>query len=766
MRSFYTLLLGLIFIAKVSYAQEIPIGDWRVHASYSRGEYVAKMESKVYCGSADGLFYYDTEDGSLNKVSKVDGLSDIRISALNHHKNQGYIEIAYESGNLDLLNDDEIININDIERKDILGSKKINFIYNYGDFAYLCTDFGVVVLNIPSREIKETYGNIGPGGSSIEVYSCTINSISDSIFLATENGVMVAYNHPAVNLLDFSNWSTFQSSDGISTAGVSDVVVFNDTVYASVEEDTVKWYNGSEWENTSISLTGLGTIYSMVVTNDGIVLNSDGAVLEITSTSEYQDISNPDLSNPRDVIVDEDGLRWFAAYGGGLVRNEGTDFTSLIPNGPSTNNTFKLYAHDNRVINIGGGFSLSGYAPSYSNSGFHIYEEGQWVNKNKWLPGYPDLQDVTSGIYDPIGEKYYFTSYGYGLMIWDENTDTYEVINDTTTGSTFVTYGGGNSMRALDVEQDEDGNIWVATHVQFLGEPSLHRITQNGTMTGFSFNQTNAKVPLEIVIDEYNNKWMRLGGTGGLRGIYVFNENDINNSGDDQGVYLDLGNNLPDADVKSIDIDKNGEIWCGTNQGVAVFYNPSQVFTTNIQASTPIFDFRPLLKEESVTALKVDAGNRKWIGTQNGVWLFNENGTKQIYHFNKDNSPLPSNNILDIEINETSGEVFFSTDEGLISWRGTATESEGFHQNVKVFPNPVLADFDGLVGISGLATNSVVKITDISGKLIYETDANGGTATWDLRGLNNQRAKSGIYLIYSSTADGEDAFVAKVAVIE
>jgi ligand-binding sensor domain-containing protein len=223
---------------------------------------------------------------------------------------------------------------------------------------------------------------------------------------------------------------------------------------------------------------------------------------------------------------------------------------------------------------------------------------------------------------------------------------------------------------------------------------------------------------------------------------------------------------LPDIVINCFAKDKNGEIWIGTNQGVAVFQNPSLAFDANQDVILPIFDGFPLLKDEVVTAIKIDGANRKWFGTNNGVWLLDRSAREILHNFTEDNSPLPSNNITGIEIIPSTGEVFFGTDKGIISFRGTATEAEATHGKVKVFPNPVKAGFSGTIGITGLANSASVKITDIYGNLISEGEAQGGMYTWNGRNYNGEGARPGVYLVFSSTSDGEDTNVAKILVIQ
>jgi hypothetical protein len=246
-------------------------------------------------------------------------------------------------------------------------------------------------------------------------------------------------------------------------------------------------------------------------------------------------------------------------------------------------------------------------------------------------------------------------------------------------------------------------------------------------------------------------------------GLLVFNEQE------NKTAYLTNqagSGGLPSRNVYAFAADRDGSIWIGTEKGVAYFFNPTQVFSTNVNAVWPIFENRYLLTDEKVTAIAVDGGNRKWIGTERGVWLFSPTGEEQVFNFNTSNSPLLSDVILSIAIDPVSGEVFFATDKGIVSFRSGATESSFSYELVKVFPNPVTPGFNGTVGISGLATDAIVKITDVSGKLIWQTQANGGTATWNVTDYNGRRASTGMYLIFSATEDGSESFVGKIAVIE
>jgi len=173
-----------------------------------------------------------------------------------------------------------------------------------------------------------------------------------------------------------------------------------------------------------------------------------------------------------------------------------------------------------------------------------------------------------------------------------------------------------------------------------------------------------------------------------------------------------------------------------------------------------------LLGSEAVTSIAVDPANRKWLGTEtDGVYLVSENGDKIINHFNVNNSPIFSNKIIDIEIDNESGEVFISTGKGVISYKGFATTPKENHQNVLVYPNPVEPNYNGLIGIKGLVQNANFKITDINGNLVFSSKANGGQGVWDGTNSYGERVGSGVYLIFSTNAVGTETNVAKILFI-
>lgn len=369
---------------------------------------------------------------------------------------------------------------------------------------------------------------------------------------------------------------------------------------------------------------------------------------------------------------------------------------------------------------------------------------------------------MVGATYCEAENRVYFASLQDGILVWNLADDSFSVFDSLNSPLPH--------NRVIDVECDNLGNLWIAMSGSNLREDAYFRKKPNediaSSWKGFRFNQTRTTLPLSLEIDENNNVWARLSRFV-QGGILVFNEEGENK------ILIESVNsgNLASNNITALKSDQNGVMWIGTpaevSASVRTFSDIFGLFTSqDLNARDVFFESRQLLRDETITSISLDGGNRKWFGTTNGAWLFSEDASKQFLHFTVDNSPLFSNQILDIVVQDQTGEVFFATPNGIISYRGTSTVAKTGFSNVKIFPNPVRPEFQGVIAIEGLTQNANVKITDINGRLVYETDSFGGTATWNGADYNNARAKSGVYLVYVSMRDGSEGFVGKIVFIE
>lgn len=741
----------------------IGIGDWRVHPPYGKAQIVEAVNNRVYGASDVSLFYVDQDDNTLNKLSKVDGFSEVGITALAYYSDRDITLFCYTNGNIDMVNGSSLYNFNDIKRASISGTKKINNVEFRGDFAYLASDLGMIVLDLVSLEVKSTFRNIGPNGTQPTIFDSAINFETDSITLATSSGLLSASLLPQYNLQDFNSWELVKDTNGMPFTGTTQVEYFHDTlIFAVANKPIVAMKNGEMYSN-NLPWEIDGSIYFLRASKDKLLVGKDTTLAIATSLSEMELSHVWEVRDTRDGLIDDNGVVWVAGNTVGIANNSKGYFRPIRPNGPETSAAFRFYAHGDDLITLAGAYSAT-YVPKYSSNGFYIFEDNAWSTYRVGSKTSPLTKDLNCAVFNETTNKYYFGSYGGGVLVWDKKN--FSVIDENTEGSTLYSVNPPDiRVKVTGLATDEEGNLWITNH-ESNADNALHKMTPEGVFTSYRLNSNNANFPADLSIDGNGIKWITIGGSNARSGIIAYD--DIN--GRERLLTNALGNGgLPVNQVTDLAIDKENAVWVGMTEGVAVFYETENVFDLNksFNATLPIFEGRPLLQDEEINCITIDGGNRKWIGTTNGMFLFDDNGTKALVNFNTDNSPLPSNNITDIGINENTGEIFIATDLGVISYRGTATEGEETHSSdVLIFPNPVRPDFQGIVGISGLARDATVKITDISGKLIFETNAEGGLATWDTKDLDGIKAKSGIYMVYSSSIDGTDGFVGKIAVIE
>lgn len=723
-----------------AFGQDIPVGTWRLHVSFFDIRSISITPDKVYAAADNGVMIVDVADESIATLTKLDGLSSINITQVAFDQTRNQLLITYADGNIDIIKDNQIINFNTLKNATtISGSKRINHISIQGGLAYLSTDFGVVVFDLIQLAVKETWRDLGATGTKIKINQSTFHN--DSIFLATEKGVLAG--KLTDNLLDFNNWQRFDT--GVFNSSIPSVTTFNGSVYAAISGSGIYKYDDSAW---TLQPYLQSMQYGIITAGQNLLVVSQGSLFRVNAAGIVTAVTSELIFGANLAVEDADGNLWVGDSGNGLISDHTGVFSVYTANGPTFSNGFRLHyvEQSNLMYAVSGGFSAS-LAPLGKNEYVNFFLEGVWHANFDVLN-----HDVTS-VY-ASANTLYVASAGYGLqVVQPSGTILFDENN-----SPLQNVAAGRNVRVTDIATSNQGT-WVTNAG---ATQPLHLLKSDNTWESFSFPAVAAaRYPTNIEVDYLGNVWLLLNPANG-GGILVFNKT----SG--QSVYLtDVANSggLPSRDVYSIAMDRDGFVWVGTNEGVAYFPDPSAVFRSGVNAVKPVFGNRFLLRDERVTSIEVDGGNRKWMGTENGLWLFNEFGEKQVYNFNAENSPMLSNKVVDLEINDKTGELFIVTDAGIASFRSDATTGESAFNKIKIFPNPVTNQFNGSVGISGLVTDAIVKITDVSGKLVWQTTANGGTAAWNVHDYNGRRAATGIYLVFCITQDGTESMVGKIAVM-
>ena len=726
--------LFLLFLPLLINAQDVPIGYWKDYQSYTSASYIAEAENKIYCVTNGGLFYVNKDDNTVNRVSKVTGLSDVGVKQVAYSAALEITIITYENCNIDLIKNNTIVNISDIKRKEIIGNKFINNIIIKEKTAYLSCTFGLVLIDLENEEIKDTY-KIGQNGNFEVINSCAFDSTN--IYVASEGGIYYA-NKNSNSLFDFNSWKL----DTNRAESYQDIFVIEDSIWVG---------NGNSfYNNNSLFLSFNDTILKY----NNLLLNADT-------------ILNNQLDDINFIYTDSEEYLWVADENNGLLKFTNFQYQeSFIPEGPEENRIFSLEFLSNKLYASHGGHI--NFGSLWNKNGASIMSEFDvWKNYDYYeLKNARDIVEVAE-----YNGTAYFASYYNGVVEVRDNEviERYSYNNTDGALDTIADWQNDKRMAIADLKFDNFGNMWGL--VSGVNNPLFVK-TKNNEWHNFQLSPTQNFNFDEILIDQYNQKW---GIMGRKNGLFVFSDNNsISNTDDDQYKVLNMsiGNgNLPSLDIYCFAEDLDGEIWVGSDKGIGVFYNPSSVFSGNNFDAQQILITEGeygqyLLSEEKIKCITIDGGNRKWIGTEkSGVFLLSEDGLDQTLHFTTENSPLFSNNIIDIAINPENGEVFIGTEKGLISYRSDATNGATTQSTTKVFPNPVRETYNGIIAISDLVTDANIKITDIDGNLVYEDFAKGGQASWSGKNKNGDRVSTGVYIVFSTDINGVEKIVSKILFI-
>ncbi|HEX2970432.1 MAG TPA: hypothetical protein VHO46_15150 [Bacteroidales bacterium] len=754
------LLLFIILLQNIS--AQTPVGTWTDHLVYSVATSVAVGSEDIFASTGSSILIYNKTLAELQKLSHVNGLSETDISSIAWSEAYNTLVIGYSSANIDLVVKNVIFNLPDIERKYISGEKNIYKIRTNGKYAYIACSFGIVVADLLKKEIFDTW-KPSLSGEDEEVYDIAFGE--DKVYAATKRGVYSA-ELKNTGLSYYDNWDLIPSipdQTGKYTSliftGKSLVAVLSsslaggDAVHIIDETGSKLLYFEPGVYNITLDKADDG--FTLTNRKEIRLYDAAGALKISINGSEW---GSPDIVQ---AVADGNDL-WIADLNNGLVHgNNLTDFNILTLPGPVTNSVFNISSLNGKTIITGGGVT---------NSWNNVWKPFQVsVNEgNIWSSLTPSgIHDPMRSLIDPSDNNHFFiTTWGGGLLEY-KGEDFIKYDDSNSPLQTII--AGSPYVRVCGLAMDKNKNLWIT---QTEVPSSLKVLKPDGTWLS-DFKRVDAPDIGDIVIADNGYKWVTLPRGHGL---YVLDDNSTpGNTSDDRDIHMYVidSDNRMITNIYSIAADLEGVIWVGTDQGPFLYYNTEKIFESTVYAyrvkiprndGTDLADY--MLSSETITAIAVDEGNRKWIGTRSsGVYLLSPDGTSQLAHFEETNSPLLSNSINSIAVDNKTGEVWIGTSKGIVSYRGNAGNTSDSFEKVYAFPNPVREDFSGNVTITGLMRDTDVKITDVSGNLVFETKSNGGMATWYLTNLRGKRVATGVYIAFCSSADGMNSAVTKILVI-
>lgn len=699
--------------------QNIPIGSWRGHFSYNDVQEIIVGNGKIIGASGHGLFYINPPTSEFATLSKIDGFADVDITSLGYDEKTKTLVTAYSSGLIDLFSNGKVSTIRDLNRSLLADSKEVIDIIAHEGRVYAGCNFGVLEISIESKRIVNNFRFIGPKGAEVRVTEMIVHD--NKLFAISKHGIQ--YGRLGDNLPDFNNW-TFSR---LENAAFSQLTVWEGKLYALVNNQSLARFNGGSWEMINSNFSH--NIHGLIATEDGLYALADRALFKFEGNKwQFKKGFAPGTIN---VACYFNGF-WYGHSKRGI---ETPDKKYILPNGPISDNMTKIRFLNNQLYGFYG-MPPDLYKGQSDSMGYAVFDNSSWA--------YSEINhfyNISDGAY--YNGRVYLSSVGYGI---------YDARQQTT-------------LKEIGDNLDKIGAVipQLAVHdrlfaISWRHETPLFIIDGHNGLTGIPRAKVGSYYPRKITVSNGGSVWMVIDEAGG-GGVVAYDPSS------EKTRFLSSPDGLPTKFVNEMAINLKDEAWATTHEGARIFADATSIPQNDSKAYSPIYENQELFANEDIKAIAFDGGDRPWIGTTDGLWIFDRNLSKIEARFDTENSPLPSHEIKDMAYNPNTGEMFILTDVGLVSYRSGSSGGGDAHANVNIFPNPVRPGYSGLVGISGLVNSAHVKVVDTNGKLVRSLRANGGAASWDLNDYNGQRAPTGVYIVFSSSPDGTDTFVGKIAIV-
>ncbi|NND12127.1 MAG: ABC transporter substrate-binding protein [Flavobacteriaceae bacterium] len=772
------LFLLLSLFTAVNYAQDFS-ALWEGHFSYLNIKDIAQGNDRIYAAAENAIFTYDLTTQEIETISTINGLSGEIISTIHYSSEFGLLIIGYENGLVEIVFDTDldVLTVVDILEKETIppDNKRINHFNEHEGYVYISTDFGISVYDLSRLEFGDTYFIGTDGGQKVITQTAVFN---DFLYSSSFTGIQKAeLNNP--NIIDYSEWLTINGSYWLGVEAVDGKLFATRSTRMLYEIVNDSFTSLFTYTNLPIDLKSVGN-YLIVTTSNEINVYDSGA--SVLGTATINANFNTEFTSG---IVDDElnfyiGTKNFGVLSPSLENELG--FDEIHPDGPLLNNAFSVEAYPDNLWVTFGDYTFTYNPGPVRRRGISHLVNAEWINKPfDSLLGARNLNSIA--INPNNQDQLFISSFIDGIL--EVNNDTATVLFDQTNSGLesliLPNNPGFMQVRVSGSEFDENGVLWSITSLVDRALKSYN--PSSGAWQGYSFSDLLPD-PFDtlgfgpLVIDNFGNKWV---GSFSF-GVIGYNENGnlIKNITEDEG-------SLPINNVRSLAVDNRNNLWIGTEKGLRVLFNTSNFFNDeNVETQSIIIleDGVPkeLLFQQFITEIEVDGSNNKWIGTlTSGIFYFSQDGQETIFHFTKDNSPLPSNSINDISLDEDNGIVYIATDQGLVSFKsGGSTPKEGLSEAF-AYPNPVRPNFnivDEKVKIKDVSENVNIKITDIEGNLVAEAQSrtnsrykgfnleiDGGTAYWNGKNLANNVVASGVYLVMLSDLETFENKVLKLMII-
>lgn len=775
------LAVALLIVMAVVPAKSQQVGSWSIYPVFSgnNNNSLVDTDNKVFYLADGWLYYYDKDNDESVFYTKMNGMSDTDISGIYYNYDKKFLLVAYSNSNIDIVRENgRVDNVPDLKSVILTVSKAINSVDFSGDYAYIATDFGYMVVDCKKCVVKESF-NYGKAFKSIVVTDKNIFATFDKKICVSS----VGESH--YELSSFKETNIKQEMQLRKIDNNSMLTTTGWFYYIKIGEDptnlAMSVIEKSAPSNVSMSGNNMVASYR----EKYIVVSPDGTSQTVAMPSEIDGSHLSTIDGKGLWNLDSNGLKEFSISDGSVTILHDT----YRPNTSTVSEPYYLTYQNGTLYSMNSGRNYKG-ASNGKSVMLSSLKNGVW---NKLNPIKVDIHNKSyKSLIEPYGmaidpfdsEKIWFGSFFEGIYCVKNGEQVQKI--DHLNSPMYLDF----VVCVSDLKFDKEGNLWFSfynfnktTYAPLYILPKDKLYKENLTADDFiSIDLGNfATTYVSQLCISKDGRYVLLASNMWKSKLAIIDTNGtLTDISDDRVAIVTTYN---DQDGKNFDIgyinsikEDNGKYWLATNVGVGLINNIKAAFSGNVVVNrvkvprndgTNLADY--LLDGLCINDIAIDGANRKWFGSStSGLYLTSSDGSEILEHFSTENSSLTSDEITSVACSTDDNRVFIGTKKGTFVYESDAAPSQDDYSDVYAYPNPVRPDYSGHITVAGLMDNSLVKITDSMGNLVYSGRSTGGMFVWN--GLNSEgsRVNTGVYYVFASQNENDKSSgcVTKILVVK